>query len=348
MDQDSAYMVAASKVPMVKPKNGNASLITKVVEGVKTTIAPATAEEKAQKRLELKARSTLLMSIPNEHLKFNFIKDAKSLLQAVEKRFRGNATTKKTQRNLLKQQYGNFTTSSIDVNKPEIDTLSLDDLYNNLKIYELEVKGKSSSNTNTQNVGFVSSNNTNSISGAVNTAHGVTTASTQATAVNSTTIDNLKEIDLRWQIAMLTIRAMRFLKNTGRKFSMNGTDTIGFDKSKVECYNFYKGDTLLWSAKPQEVKIPSTRKTVPVETPALTSLVSCDGLGYNAIPPPYTRNFMPPKLDLSFSGLEEFVNEPIVSETIVKKPVVETSKAKASADKSKVVRKNVGSPLIED
>ncbi|GJV28683.1 putative reverse transcriptase domain-containing protein [Tanacetum coccineum] len=111
MDQDSTHMVAASKVPMLKPgeyelwrmrmeqyiqmidyslweviENGNAPLITKVVEGVETIIAPTTTEEKAQRRLELKARSTLLMGIPNEHqLKFNSIKDAKSLLQAVKK-----------------------------------------------------------------------------------------------------------------------------------------------------------------------------------------------------------------------------------------------------------------------
>nr|GEW62950.1 ribonuclease H-like domain-containing protein [Tanacetum cinerariifolium] len=84
-------------------ENGNKPPITPVVEGVETTIAPATAEENTQRRLELKARSTLLMGIPNEHqLKFNSIKDAKSLLQAVEKRFGGNASTKKTQRNLLK------------------------------------------------------------------------------------------------------------------------------------------------------------------------------------------------------------------------------------------------------
>ncbi|GKB31014.1 hypothetical protein Tco_0870415 [Tanacetum coccineum] len=57
---------------------------------------------------------------------------------------------------------------------------------------------------------------------------------------------------------------------------------------------------------------------------------------------------MPPKPDLSFSGLEEFVNEPIVSEPTVKKSVVETSKAKDSADKPKVVRKNFGPSLIED
>ncbi|GKA94908.1 hypothetical protein Tco_0816946 [Tanacetum coccineum] len=122
-------MVSASKVPMLKPgeyelwrmrmeqyiqmidyslweviENGNTPSVTKIVKGVETTIAPSTAKEKAQRRLELKSRNTLLMGIPNEHqLKFNSIKDAKSLLQAVEKRFGGNAATKKTQRNLLKQ-----------------------------------------------------------------------------------------------------------------------------------------------------------------------------------------------------------------------------------------------------
>ncbi|GJW30221.1 hypothetical protein Tco_0047096 [Tanacetum coccineum] len=184
-------------------ENGNAPPITKVVKGVETIIAPTTAEEKAQRRLELKARSTLLIGIPNEHqLKFNSIKDAKSLLRTIEKRFGGNAATKKTQRNLLKQQYENFTTSSSELldqtfdrlqkliklnthtiawrNKPEIDTLSLDDLFNNLKIYEPEVA-------------FVSLNNTSSTNGAVNTAHGATIASTQATVVNSTTIDNLSD-----------------------------------------------------------------------------------------------------------------------------------------------------------
>nr|GEY46336.1 hypothetical protein [Tanacetum cinerariifolium] len=63
-------------------ENGNKPVVTTVVEGVKTIIDPSTAEEKAQRRLELKPRSTLLMGIPNEHqLKFNSIKDAKSLLQ---------------------------------------------------------------------------------------------------------------------------------------------------------------------------------------------------------------------------------------------------------------------------
>ncbi|GKA28251.1 putative ribonuclease H-like domain-containing protein [Tanacetum coccineum] len=57
---------------------------------------------------------------------------------------------------------------------------------------------------------------------------------------------------------------------------------------------------------------------------------------------------MPPKPNLSFSGLEEFVNGPIVSEPIVKKHVVETSEAKASVETPKAVRKNNGAPIIED
>ncbi|GJV58295.1 ribonuclease H-like domain-containing protein [Tanacetum coccineum] len=251
-------------------ENGNAPPIKKVVEGVETIIAPSTTEEKAQRRLELKSRSTLLMGILNEHkLKFNSIKDAKSLLQAIEKRFGGNAATKKTQRNLLK-------------NKPEIDTLSLDDLYNNLKIYELEVKGTSSSSTNTQNIAFVSSNSTNSTNRAVNTTHDVTTTSTQATAVNSTTIDNLSDA-----MAMLTIRARRFLKNTVRKLTVNGTETIGFNKSKVECYNYHKrGNFARECMAPmnQENKNrENTRRVMPVETTTSNALISCDGHGLESV-----------------------------------------------------------------
>nr|GEV33710.1 ribonuclease H-like domain-containing protein [Tanacetum cinerariifolium] len=107
MDQDSAHMVVAFKAPMLKPgspKNGATLPKTHVVEGVTKEVPITTAKEKAQRRLEVKARSTLMMGIPNEHqLKFNSIRDAKQLLEAIENRFRRNAAIKKTQRNLLKQ-----------------------------------------------------------------------------------------------------------------------------------------------------------------------------------------------------------------------------------------------------
>ncbi|GKF91314.1 hypothetical protein Tco_0275015, partial [Tanacetum coccineum] len=102
----------------------------------------------------------------------------------------------------------------------------MDDLYNNLKVYEPEVKGMSSSSSSTQNMAFVSSsnNNTSSTNEIVNTAHGVSTASTKVNAANFTNTDNLndiKEMDLRCQMAMLTKRARRFLKNTGRELTVN-------------------------------------------------------------------------------------------------------------------------------
>ncbi|GJX16426.1 hypothetical protein Tco_0217258 [Tanacetum coccineum] len=332
MDQDSVHMVAASKVPMLKPgeyelwrmrmeqyiqmvdyalweviENGNTAPKTTLVEGVEKVIPPTTAEEKAQRRLELKARSTLLMGIPNEHqLKFNSIKDAKSLLQAIEKRFGGNAATKKTQRNLLKQQYENFTASSSEVldqtfdrlqklisqleihgesisqedvnqkflrslspewnthtivwrNKPEIDTLSLDDLYNNLKIYEPEVKGTSSSSTNTQNVAFMSSNSTSSTNGAVNTAHGATTASTQATAVNSTIIDNLSDA------VICAFFASGYANNEGKKILELHWKEVFSERAPRNQENRNR---------------ENTRRVMPVETTTSNALVSCDGSVY--------------------------------------------------------------------
>ncbi|GJX65340.1 hypothetical protein Tco_0299683 [Tanacetum coccineum] len=111
MDEDSVHMVAASKVHVLKPENGNAPLVTEVVERVETTIAPLTAEERHKE-------------------------DAKSLLQAVEKRFGGNAATKKTQRNLLKQQYENFTTSSSEVYLKTLKTQAQESIHFGRQIQE--------------------------------------------------------------------------------------------------------------------------------------------------------------------------------------------------------------------
>ncbi|GKB96924.1 ribonuclease H-like domain-containing protein, partial [Tanacetum coccineum] len=197
----------------------NCTSITKVVKGVETIIAPATAEEKAQRSL-------------------NSVKAAKVIAAAIE---------------------------------------------------------KSTSITN----------------GALTTALGATTTSTQDTVVNSTKIDNLsnaiiyaffasqpnspqldnedlqqihpgdlEKMDLRWQMAMLIIRPRRLLKNTRKKFSMNGTETIGFDKSKVECYNYHKRGHFARECKAprnQENRNRENTRSVPVETTTSIALISWDG-----------------------------------------------------------------------
>ncbi|GJS27019.1 ribonuclease H-like domain-containing protein [Tanacetum coccineum] len=93
----------------------------------------------------------------------------------------------------------------------------------------------------------------------------------------------MEEMDLRWQMAILTMRARMFLKNTGRKLTVNGNMTIGFDKSKVECYNCHKRGHFARECRAlrnQDNKNKeSSRRSVHVETSTFTALVSCDGLG---------------------------------------------------------------------
>nr|GEV10996.1 ribonuclease H-like domain-containing protein [Tanacetum cinerariifolium] len=174
-------------------ENGNsfipvAQTITNV-DGTSTTLipGPVITKEKVQKKNDVKARNMLLMALPNEHLViFNQYKDAKTLFAAIQTRSDGNETTKKTQKTLLNQMYENFSASSIKSlvtifnrllkinnhvvvwrNKPDLDTMSFDDLYNNFKIVEQEVKGTANSSSSSRSqipdnsrkgIGFVSYN----------------------------------------------------------------------------------------------------------------------------------------------------------------------------------------------
>ncbi|GJV42941.1 ribonuclease H-like domain-containing protein [Tanacetum coccineum] len=207
---------------------------------------------------ELKARSTLLMALPNEHqLKFNPYKDAKSLMQATENRFGGNAATKKTQKNLLKQQYENFAASSIEVIEQTYKRLQK--LFSQLGMHG-EVIPQEDIN---QNIPQLDNEDLQQIHP-----------------------DDLEEMDLRWNIAMLTMRARRFLKNTGRKLDMANKERIGFDKSKVECFNCHKNRHFV-----RECRVPRNqdsrnrepnRRTVLVEVTTSNALASqCDGFGYD-------------------------------------------------------------------
>nr|GEX38827.1 hypothetical protein [Tanacetum cinerariifolium] len=272
-------------------------------------IAPTTAEQKLARKNELKARATLLMALPDKHqLKFNSYKDAKTLMEAIEKRFGGNTKTKKVQKTILNQQYENFTgfsSKSLDqihdklhkiVSQLEIHGVSFsqEDVNLNLKIYKIEVNHSSSTGTATQNLAFVSSSNTDSTTEPVSVAASVSAfcAKMHVSSLpnvdslsNAIDIDDLEEMDLRWKMAMLTMRARRFLQKTGRNLGANGPTSMGFDMSKIECYNCHRKGYFARECRSLKDSrrtnaVEPQRRTVLVETSTSNALVSqCDCVG---------------------------------------------------------------------
>nr|GEY16656.1 retrovirus-related Pol polyprotein from transposon TNT 1-94 [Tanacetum cinerariifolium] len=190
--------------------NGDSPVLEPPAVG--TVVPPKTEAKKLVRKNELKAKSTLLLAIPNEHLlKFHSIKDAKSFWEAIKIRFGGTKESKKMHKTILKQQYENFDLTPawnnialIMRNKPDMETLSMDDLNNNLKVYEAKIKGQSSSGSNSHNVAFVSSENTSSINETITAAHDIFAADLReqpsaSSYADDIDTDDLEEIDLKWQ-----------------------------------------------------------------------------------------------------------------------------------------------------
>ncbi|GKE94553.1 hypothetical protein Tco_1579408, partial [Tanacetum coccineum] len=164
MDLESAHMVVASKVPMLKIENGNFAPKTTVVEGVEKVIPPTTVKEEAQKRLEYE--NFTAPSSETIDQTFDWLQKLVSQLEILGETLSQEDVNQKLLRSLSPEWN---THAVVWRNKPDLETMIMDDRYNNL---------------------IVMNRNTN---GAVNTAYGATTVSTQATAVNSTTIDNLSD-----------------------------------------------------------------------------------------------------------------------------------------------------------
>ncbi|GJW08708.1 ribonuclease H-like domain-containing protein [Tanacetum coccineum] len=260
-------------------------------DGTSTTLIPGpiTADEKVQKKNDVKARKDL-------NLKF---------LRSLPSEWNTHVVVWR--------------------NKLDLDTTSFDDLYNNFKIVEQEVKGTacSSSSLNSQNMAFVSSP---SSTNEVNTAYGVSTtntqvspASTQVSTANTQvstanlsddTIyaflvsqpngsqlvyeeleqihkDDIEEMDLKWHLALLSMRTRRFFQKTGRKIIINRSDTAGYDKSKVECFNCHKmGHFARECRGPRNQDIrnknqDSSRRTVKVEETSSKAMVPINGAGFD-------------------------------------------------------------------
>nr|GEW25576.1 ribonuclease H-like domain-containing protein [Tanacetum cinerariifolium] len=288
MDLETAQTNDAAKLPLLKPENGNSfkpvARTTANADGTSTSIIPClvTTKEKAQKKNDVKARTMLLMR-----------------------------------------------------NKPDLDTMSFDDLYNNFKIVEQEVKRTvtTSSSTGSQNIVFVSSpGSTNE----VDTANiqvsvisiPVSTASTYDNTANlsDATVyaflanqpngshlvyedleqiheDDLEEMNLKWQLELLSMRARKYFQRTGKKITIN--DTVGYDKSKVECFNYYKMGHFSFMID-EEVPTNMALMNFSYSEISDNSRKFVGFVIYNVVAPPSTCLFAPPTINLSNFSLEEF------------------------------------------
>nr|GEX06391.1 ribonuclease H-like domain-containing protein [Tanacetum cinerariifolium] len=314
MESLSPQVVSAAKLHILNPNESDLwkMRIEQVIEGVVQPIAPTTVKQRLARKNELKARGTLLMALPDKHqLKFNIHKDAKNLMKAIEKRFGGNKETKKKLISQLEILGESLSQEDVNLkflrslptewrthtliwrNMTDLEEQSLDDLFNNLKIYEAESNTPQLENDDLKQIDA----------------------------------DDLEEIDLKWKMAMLTVRAKRFLQRIGRNLEANRPTSIGFHMSKVECYNCHrKGhftrecSMMVWATMTEAFKKKKNQPTMPSwHSPlqVLLVLTMCSKTdeslpaspvydryhsrdGYHAVPPPHRGTFMPPKPDLVF------------------------------------------------
>ncbi|GJX33575.1 putative ribonuclease H-like domain-containing protein [Tanacetum coccineum] len=323
-------------VPQTTQENGTS--VTKMS-------VPVTVEEKTNKKNDVKVRSLLLMALPNEHqLTFSQYTDAKIIFAAIETRFREsldsifNRLQKIVSRlailrvviaqedlnskflNSLPPEWN--TNVVVWINKAEIETMSIDDLYNNFKIVKQSVKKSIGASSGSQNLSFMTAPSTNStndvnttkptyevstVSPNVNTASPqVSTASFSDNAVYAFMVENpngsnllqqdleqiheddLEAMDLKWQLSPLSMRANRYYQRTSKKIFINANDTARYDKSKVECFNchkmrhFARECRALKNKEGQFKNQDNTRKQGNNEDTSSKVMLAIDGVGFDS------------------------------------------------------------------
>nr|GEX55626.1 retrovirus-related Pol polyprotein from transposon TNT 1-94 [Tanacetum cinerariifolium] len=276
---------------VIQNVNGLVS-VTTYTHGMIKVLPPKTAEEVVAREKERKAKTTLLMALPEDQLaKFHLMADTKETWEAIKSRFGeglhkgynrfqtllsqlkihgAGVLNKDANQKFLRSLPSSWSQVALIMRtKPGLNTLSFDDLYNNLSVFERDVKGTTaSSSSNIQNAAFMSTDNTSSTND-VSTIYSVSSPSVSKSPKEGSSSyidevirsfftnkssapqldcddleqindDDLEEIDLKWQVAMISIRIKKFHKRTGKKLQFDTRDTVGFDKTKVECFNCHK------------------------------------------------------------------------------------------------------------
>ncbi|GJZ05264.1 hypothetical protein Tco_0538539 [Tanacetum coccineum] len=251
-------------------ENGNAPIVTKLVDGKETAIPLISVEEKAQRRAELKIISTFLLALPNEHqLKFNSYKDAKTLMQAVENRHGGHPGQDRRNK------------------EPTRRTMPVEETTSNALVSQCDGFGYDWSDQ-----------------------------------AEEERVKNLKEQNEQLVKDLRIARINLDIAELKRKLELATKEK---DEVQLTVHKF-------------ENSSKSLSKLLYRQIMDMCKI----GLGYNVVPPLYTRNFMPPKFDLVYPSLDDFVEvSEYASESVVEKPTVETNEPKTT-------RKEDRALIIED
>nr|GEU51682.1 ribonuclease H-like domain-containing protein [Tanacetum cinerariifolium] len=351
------YYLSHTYYPIWKViQNGNGPVsVTTDTNGMIKVLPPKTTEEVVARERERKARTNLLMALPEYHLeKFHKIADAKEMWEAIKSRFQtllsqleiyGAGVSHEDANQKFLRSLPSFWSqvALIMRTKSGLDNLSFDDLYNNLRVFERDVKGTTASSLNTQNVAFVSSDNTSSTND-VSTACSVSSPS----VLKSQKKGSSSYTD---EVIMISIRIKKFHKRTGRKLQFDTKDPVGFDKTKVECFNCHKIRHFARDCKAKENQDSRRRddgynenKTRdngrrPAYQDDSKALVTIDGEdidwsghtsdledtsindryvnGMYAVPPPITENYMPsgPDIEIDYSKFTYGPKQTLVDES---------------------------------
>ncbi|GJX88999.1 ribonuclease H-like domain-containing protein [Tanacetum coccineum] len=356
MEAGSSTMVTAAKLPVLNPGefelwkirieqyflmtdyalwevivNGDSPPPKRTINGVEQTYPPTTEEEKLARKNELKARGTLLMALPNEHkLKFNTYKCAKTVMEAIEKRFGGNKESKKTQKTLLKQQYKNFNGSGSEGLDQTYDRLQKLIRFNKSKVecYNYHKKGHFArecraprENRNKEHVRrnvTVETTKTKALVAQDRLGYDWSDQAKEGPtnfaliAYTSSGSSSSSSLDSESQLYVGAYKAG--LESVEAILDVYKKNEVVFEEDiKILKLDIKLRDIALTELRKKFEKTKKERDDLKLtlekfgnSSKNLRKLYKTSE-GYPAVPPPYTGNFMPPKSDLVLADEEEYV-----------------------------------------
>nr|GEX22587.1 hypothetical protein [Tanacetum cinerariifolium] len=188
-------------------------------------LPPTTAEEHIAVQRESKARTTLLQSIPDDHVAdFHYMDDARDIWNVVKAKFGGNVESKKMRKSMLKQEFLDTTSASKRMSHGDSPSYSSNTTYS------------VSSNSKTG-----SHRSSNALEDVLQSFVADTEPEQQLAYEDFKQIEklDLEEMDLKWQMAMLSIRVYKFEQKAGRKIDFDKKESARFNKKKVRCYKYH-------------------------------------------------------------------------------------------------------------